>query len=326
MNEWQIIESLNANADCYSDAIGLRAGDDCALWNTPAGCSNVVSTDTLVAGVHFPEHLAPEAIAYRALMVNLSDLAAMGAQPLGYLNAISLPSGDECLVTGLSAGLRAAEQSYRLSLLGGNICRAAQLSLTISVIGLVPEGQELRRDRAQADDDLYLSGELGAAALGLQLYQGSALANAGGEARHSYYLDRYLRPRPRIALGQALRGRASACIDISDGLLADLGHLLQASALAAELDLSSVPIARSQPGEAWAQAQTQALTHGDDYELLFSAAVEQRSELAALARALQIPLTRIGKLRSGVVGAISFIGQFGWQPGWQPDSVGYRHF
>ena len=321
-DEWQLIATLCSGAECYAPAVALTCGDDCALLESEPDSFTALSTDTLNAGVHFPADLNPEAIAYRALMVNLSDLAAMGAQPVAYLNALSLPSPS--IAPALRAGLAAAEREFQISLIGGNVSRASALSLSITVLGSVPREQVLRRDGAQPEDDLYLSGELGGAALGLQITQEQGLiinASNAAERELEYFQQRYLRPRPRLRLATRLRGYANCCIDISDGLYADLQHILRASQLAASLQTEAIHIARPRHNRQLSLSLQQALSHGDDYELLFSAPAKYRSQIQSLAQELQIALQRIGKLHSGSIGSIV-------QNGLAPDSasLGYRHF
>ena len=320
-SERQLISGLNSGAQCYNQkSVALAYGDDCALLENAAANFIALSTDTLNSGVHFPADLSPEAVAYRALMVNLSDLAAMGAQPVAYLNALSLPSPE--IASALRAGLAAAEQEFRISLIGGNVSQAPALSLSITVIGSVPREQVLRRDGAQPEDDLYLSGELGGAALGLQITQERGLIiNSGNSAEREleYFQNRYLRPRPRLRLGTMLRSYANCCIDVSDGFYSDLQHILQASKLAASIQTQAINIARPRYNHKLSLNKQQALTHGDDYELLFSAPAKYRSQIQSLAQELQIAIQHIGKLHSGTIGAIA-------QDDKMPDYLGYRHF
>ena len=325
LSEWQLIASLNAGARSYSADIALQAGDDCALWRSDAQTHNAISTDTLVSGVHFPENLAPQAAAYRALMVNLSDLAAMGATPLAYLNSLTLSTADSSAIASWSQGLRRAERQYQLSLLGGNICRASITSITISIIGQVPRGAALRRAGAQAGDDLYVSGSVGAAALGLAITQQHGLLsprsdNAAEQELYAYQ-QRYLQPLPRLQLGLHLRSLASACIDISDGLYADLVNILQASKLSACIDPAAIPLALPQHNKQLTLERDRACSHGDDYELLFSAPVKHRQQIDLVAQRLQLALTRIGVLESGQVGSIRLT-----SGAELPPDLGYKHF
>ena len=320
LDEWQLVAALNSAAQRYDPAIALTSGDDCALWSSAADDFNAISTDTLNAGIHFPADLDPAAVAYRALMVNLSDLAAMGAQPLAYLNALSLPDPEIAPV--LRTGFAAAEQEFKLSLIGGNIARAPTLSLSITIIGRVPRTQVLRRDGGRCGDDLYLSGELGGAALGLQItIERGLLAPAANPAEREleYWQQRYLRPRPRLRLATRLRAYANCCIDVSDGLYSDLGHLLRASQLGADIDPASIAIAQPRHNHQLSLSREQALTHGDDYELLFSAPPIYRAQIQHLAQELSLPIRRIGELNSSPAGTII-------QDGKIPDATGYRHF
>jgi thiamine-monophosphate kinase len=267
--------------------------DDAALLDPPAGAQLVLTKDAMVAGVHFlPDDPAPQ-IAKKLLRVNLSDLAAMGAAPLGYLLALARPAAiTDAWLAAFCAGLAEDQAQFGIRLLGGDtVSTPGPLTLSLTAIGEVPEGQALLRSGAKPGDDLYVSGTLGDAALGLQVLQGEIEATAEAAA---YLAGRYRVPPPRLALGQALRGLAHAAIDISDGLLADLGHILETSRLGAEVRADDLPLsvaAQGLPG-----ARDAALSGGDDYELLFTAPPARRLEVEALARTLALPLTRIGQL------------------------------
>lgn len=289
-----IARRLRPLAAGTAGALGLA--DDAALLDPPAGQQLVLTKDAMVASVHFLADDPPEAIAQKLLRVNLSDLAAMGAEPIGYLLALARPPAitDDWLAR-FCAGLAADQAEFGIGLLGGDtVGTPGPLTLSLTALGQVPKGDALRRSGARAGDDLWVSGTPGDAALGLQVLQGKLAAAA--DVRR-YLIDRYRLPQPRLALGQALRGIASAALDISDGLVADLGHILEASGVGAELRAETLPLskaARNLPG-----AQDAALTGGDDYELLFTAPPERRAEIEALARDLTLPLTRIGQTLPG---------------------------
>jgi thiamine-monophosphate kinase len=274
----------------------LDLEDDAALLDPPPGMSLVVTKDAMVAGVHFLEDDPPAQIAQKLLRVNLSDLAAMGAAPVGYLLALARPKilTDDWLA-GFCRGLAEDQRAFGIGLLGGDtVSTPGPLTLSLTALGQVPKGQALRRRGARPGDDIFVSGTLGDGALGLLVLRGKLDPPAEGRA---FLIERYRLPRPRLALGQALRGLANAALDISDGLLADLGHILETSGVGAELLADQLPLsaaARDLPG-----ARDAALAGGDDYELLFTVPAERSAEIPALARSLDLPLTRIGQVKAG---------------------------
>ena len=270
--------------------------DDAALLDPTPDKQLVLAKDAMVAGVHFLEGDPPGQIAKKLLRVNLSDLAAMGAAPLGYLLALarSREIADDWLAE-FCAGLAADNAAFGIGLLGGDtVSTPGPLTLSLTAVGEVPKGAALLRSGARAGDDIWVSGTLGDAALGLKVLQGELEVAVDARAA---LIAHYRLPQPRLALGQALRGVAGAAIDISDGLIADLGHILEASGVGAELRADQLPLsaaARDLPG-----ARDAALAGGDDYELLFTASPARRAEIAALARRLGLPLTCIGQIRAG---------------------------
>jgi thiamine-monophosphate kinase len=245
--------------------------------------------------VHFLPADPPRQVAQKLLRVNLSDLAAMGAAPVGYLLALARPADitDDWLAE-FCAGLAADNAAFEVALLGGDtVSTPGPLTLSLTAVGEVPTGAALLRGGAGPGDDVWVSGTLGDAALGLQVLQGTLEL---AEPARAVLVERYRLPQPRLELGQALRGIASAAIDISDGLVADLGHILEVSGVGAELQADALPLsaaAREVPG-----ARDAALAGGDDYELLFTAPPARQPDVAALARQLGIPLTRIGAIRA----------------------------
>jgi thiamine-monophosphate kinase len=277
-------------------AAALDLEDDAALLDPSPGMSLVVTKDAMVAGVHFLEDDPPGQIAQKLLRVNLSDLAAMGAAPVGYLLALARPKvlTDDWLAD-FCQGLAEDQAEFGIGLLGGDtVSTPGPLTLSLTALGQVPKGQALRRRGARTGDDLFVSGTLGDAALGLLVLQGKVDPPAAARA---FLIERYRLPQPRLALGQALRGLAYAAIDISDGLLADLGHILETSGVGAELLADQLPLsaaARDLPG-----VRDAALAGGDDYELLFAVPRERRGEIPALARRLDLQLTRIGRIEAG---------------------------
>jgi thiamine-monophosphate kinase len=269
-----------------ADGVRLGIGDDCALLEPPAGFELAISTDTLVAGRHFPPETDPEAIGHKALAVNLSDLAAMGAEPLWVTLALSLPKIDDDWLSAFCRGFGALAAEHGIALVGGDTTASPLLSISLTVVGKCARGQALRRSGARVGDRIYVSGELGGAALGLRQF---ASAQADPSCR-----QRLERPEPRLALGRALRGVASACIDISDGLAADLGHICAASGVGAALDLAALPMPAALCGESDAEAL--ALHGGDDYELCFCVPAE-REMMLSLALGPGLPnCTRIGQI------------------------------
>ena len=270
----------------------LGVGDDAALLQVSTGNVLAVSTDMLVSGTHFFPDANPFQLGHKTLAVNLSDLAAMGAAPRWAMLAIAMPAADESWLERFSAGFFALAEQYGVDLVGGDTTRGP-LNLCVTIFGEVPAEQALRRDGAQPGDDVWVSGELGDAALALaHLQQRIVLDEPAFEA----CALRLHRPQPRIELGLALRGIANSAIDISDGLLADLGHILEASQLGAEIEFEAVPVS------AWLRERSRqrlALCGGDDYELCFTAPAARRAEIERLAAQLGLPLTRIGKIVAG---------------------------
>nr|WP_064495038.1 thiamine-phosphate kinase [Pseudomonas chengduensis] len=269
MNEFELIRRYFAAARCAQggDGVVRGIGDDCALLALPAGEQLAVSTDTLVAGGHFPDACDAFLLGQRALAVSASDLAAMGATPLAFTLALTLPSASETWLAEFARGLQQMAENCSLALVGGDTTRGP-LSLTLTVFGRVPAGQALLRSGAQVGDLLCVGGELGdaAGALPLVLAQRDATPDVAEPL-----LARYWSPQPQLALGQALRGRATAALDISDGLLADCGHIANASQVALHIELARVPLSaalRAFAGEE--QARVCALGGGDDYRLAFT--------------------------------------------------------
>jgi thiamine-monophosphate kinase len=263
-------------------------GDDCVLVRPNAGLELAITTDMLVEGRHFTRDADPRQLGHKALAVNLSDLAAMGAAPRWALLSIGLPSAEERWLEAFSAGLFALAARFGVELIGGDTTRAGARVINIVALGEVPAGVALYRSAARAGDDLWVSGELGGAALGL------AHPEIEEAARRLH------EPEPRVELGERLRGIAHAAIDISDGLVGDLGHIVERSRLGAVVEYARLPRAAAFAalGDP-ALERDCVLSGGDDYELAFTAAPAQRQALEALARELGLPLTRIGAMREG---------------------------
>lgn len=315
--EFALIDRIRARSGARADVV-LGIGDDAALLQPAPGQWLAVTADTLNAGVHFPVETAPADIGWKTLAVNLSDLAAMGAEPCWGTLALSLPEADAGWIDAFADGFFALADLHDWRLVGGDTTRGP-LSLSVTAFGQVPHGTALRRDGAQVGDDIWVSGMPGEAAAALRLWQRGALAveRIAADTGHEQLRQRLLRPTPRVALGLALRGIASAAVDVSDGLLADLGHITARSGVGAQLALDALPLSAALRGSFdEEQARDCVLRGGDDYELCFTAAPSQRGVLQVLADQLQLPLTRIGVIQTG--------------SGVQGDGVqgpgGYQHF
>ncbi|MHA1597196.1 MAG: thiamine-phosphate kinase [Alphaproteobacteria bacterium] len=272
-------------------AFGLT--DDAAVLDVPDGRKLVVSTDMLVSGIHFLDATPPGYIAAKALRVNLSDLAAMAARPLAYTLALALPGypGGDWL-DAFSQGLGIEQKIFNVTLIGGDtVSTTGPLSITITAFGHVEAGRELRRSGAKTGDLVFVSGSIGAAAMGLRVLQGGA--SGLSKAEQEILIERHYRPQPRIALGQGLSGLAHAAIDVSDGLVQDLGHICRQSNLGAIVEAARVPISGA---TAAAGQMNDFLSGGDDYELLFCAAPEDRDAIQMLAREVDVEVTVIGTM------------------------------
>lgn len=286
--EFALIDRYFARTARRADTV-LGVGDDAALLAVPPGSWLVATTDTMVCGTHFLPGDDPAALGHKLLAVNLSDLAAMGADPAWFTLALTLPTVEPGWLDAFAGGLFALADASGIELIGGDTTRGP-LSLTVQALGSVPAGLALRRDGACPGDGVYVSGTVGDAALALAL----RLEGAPVPAELAVRLHR---PTPRLALGRALRGRASAAIDVSDGLLADLGHLCTRSGVGAEIDFAALP--RSAAFDAAARGAQDAdnlLCGGDDYELCFTLPAAHEAGLAALSVAGGCALTRIGRI------------------------------
>jgi thiamine-monophosphate kinase len=278
----------------------LGVGDDCALLQPAPGMQLAVSSDMLVEGRHFLSTVDPFKLGHKALAVNLSDLAACGAKPLAFTLALSMPTADETWLEPFSRGLLALADAHGCELVGGDTTRGP-LNICITVFGEVPQGQALLRSGARAGDDIYVSGTVGDARLALEVFRGTLFVPAEVFAAARARMEQ---PIPRIALGQELRGVASAAIDISDGLLGDLGHILRQSGVGACIDtavatnlIAACALPARATGLFSSDFQLQmVLEGGDDYELLFTAPAAQRRAVQAAAGHSGTPVTRIGQI------------------------------
>tara|TARA_R110000868_G_scaffold10156_7_gene49647 strand:+ start:2195 stop:3163 length:969 start_codon:yes stop_codon:yes gene_type:complete len=298
----------------------LDLADDAAVLTPAPGCQIVVASDMLVAGVHFLETDPPEVAAERALRSNLSDLAAMGAEPLGYLSSIAWPAGvTQAWRDGFVDGLASAQDRFGLALLGGDTTSGpGPFTISLTLLGQVPSGSALLRRGARAGDDVWVSGTIGDARLGLEISRGALAADA-------VLLERYRRPSPRLELGVALRGLASACLDVSDGLIADAGHIAAVSWVRLELQAGQIPL--SPQSRRWLQEAPGAnlvtlVTGGDDYELLFCARQDCRASIERLGREIGLVLTRVGLVADGA--GVALLGEDG-EP-LETGAGGFTHF
>lgn len=295
MNEFDLIQNFfNREKKNRTDVI-LGIGDDAALLQVPFGQQLVVSTDTLVLGRHFPENTSPADIAYKALAVNLSDLAAMGAEPAWILLALTLPSVHEIWLKEFSQGFFSLMHDFRLQLVGGDIT-AGPLSITVQALGFVPAGKALCRLGAMPGDHLYVSGTLGDAGLALAYLRKEA-SFALTQSQIQSLMQRLNRPEPRVELGLALRNIATSAIDISDGLMADLNHILVANQLGASIQLADLPLSASLQQLPREQAWQLALSAGDDYELCFTVPESCHIALQSHLKAIHSACTCIGQIK-----------------------------
>ncbi len=280
-------------------SVALGVGDDCALLQPTPGHQLAISSDMLVAGRHFFPDVSPAALGHKALAVNLSDLAAMGARPLGFTLALALPQVDDAWLGQLAQGLFQLADAHHCPLVGGDTTRGP-LNLCITVFGEVQPGLSLRRSAALPGDDIYVSGELGGACLALTgLEEPDALPPGLDGHTLTRLRERLERPLPRVALGLALAGVAHAAIDISDGLAGDLGHVLRASGVGAELMLDALPQPDAVAALPAAQRLRCVLQGGDDYELMFTAPAAARAAVQAAAQRSDTPVRRVGQIVAG---------------------------
>ena len=310
--EFDLIARIRARVATRADVV-LGIGDDAALLAPPPGRQLVVTADTLNDGVHFPRGTSPADVGWKALAVNLSDLASMGAEPAWCTLSLSLPQSDPAWIEGFLDGFLDLAGQHDIALVGGDTTRGP-LSIAVTAMGLVESGRALRRDGARVGDEVWVTGTLGDAAGGLALLDREAVPAL--RAR----LDR---PTPRVAAGRALAGIATACVDVSDGLLADLGHVCARSHVAAHIDVDALP-ASAALREAFGEADRIALqaSGGDDYELCFTAPADAGADIGAVSAQLGLRFTRIGRIVAGEgvhpVDAKS-------QP-WSSPRRGYDHF
>ena len=294
--EFSIIREIFAPlAKDAPGAFGLT--DDAATLSPRSGCDLVLTKDTLIAGVHFLESDPPDLVARKALRVNLSDLAAKGADPLGYLLSCAWPTDMKIdFIRSFASGLAADQSAFGFPILGGDTVRTpGPLTLTVTAIGEVPAGKMLRRSGARPGDDLYVTGTIGDAFLGLEILQGRLQIDDADTRRA--LISRYQKPEPRVSLGPALREIAHGSIDVSDGLFADARHMAEASGVGIDLDLQKIPL--STAAQTSGADRLQLASGGDDYEILFTASKSDVDEIAKLASEHGMGIHSIGRVKAG---------------------------
>ena len=298
MPEFNLIEVIRERTAQSRGDVALGIGDDAALLKPPAGQQLASCTDTLVAGVHFPQGTSAQDLGWKSLAVNLSDLAAMGATPAWAMLALTLPQADSRFVAAFADGFAQLARTHAVSLVGGDTTQGP-LSITVSAFGFVPESRALLRCGARVGDAVFVTGALGDAAAALRLIQDAGLGtrDATNEQARSELLLRLNRPEPRVTAGLALRDVASACIDVSDGLLADLAHICEASGVGAIVEADALPMSSAMLALFDAeQRRVFALAGGDDYELCFTASVDRADRIAADFARLGFGAARIGRI------------------------------
>jgi len=290
--EFELINQYFRSIAIQRDDVRLGIGDDCAVMELPAGCQLAMSTDTLVAGVHFPQLTSAEDIGYKALAANLSDLAAMGATPAWASLSLTLPEDDHDWLSRFSRGFAELLQRYNIQLVGGDTTRGP-LSITVTVCGFLTRDKALRRDAAKPGELIFVTGTIGDAGIGLK----KILASIDYQGSLQHCVSRLNRPTPRVELAMALTAVSACAIDISDGLFADLGHITQQSGCGARLQLENIPLSSELqqyygPAVDWQQV----IGDGDDYELCFTLAADNRAVLDDLARQTATRVTCIGEI------------------------------
>lgn len=296
LSEFKLIQNyFMRNQDKNPDPrVALGIGDDCALLQTAPGTQLAISSDMLVSGRHFFPDVDPYTLGHKCLAVNLSDLAAMGARPLAFTLAIALPDADPNWLSAFSQGMFALADQHHCRLIGGDTTKGP-LTISITIFGELAPNTALRRDAAKLGDDIWISGSLGDARLALAAYRNELNLDP---TQHLQAAQRMHQPTPRIALGIALRGIAHAALDISDGLSGDLGHILTASRVGAQINVDALPVGEVLQSQAPARRREFCLNGGDDYELCFTAPAEKRDAIIQAGISSQTPLTRVGRIEA----------------------------
>jgi thiamine-monophosphate kinase len=300
MGEFELISRYFANCGAKRTDTAIGVGDDGAVLQVRDGYDLVVTTDTMAVGTHFFPDDDPRALGHKVVAVNVSDLAAMGAEPAWLSLALSLPAIDEPWVAAFAAGLHETAEYYNCQLIGGDTTRGP-LSLTMIAKGIVPRGKALTRSGAKVGDYIYVTGTLGDAALGLKLWQGQ---HDVSKKHQTHILQRFHYPSARVALGQALRNIASSAMDLSDGLYSDIQHILKRSGVGASVDVTKLPLSQAVKDSCdHATAIQLALSGGEDYELLFTVPEARRGSLDVLLSPYGIAVSCIGRI-TGVAGKL----------------------
>ncbi len=291
MTEFSIIEEYFSGVGPRHRDTALAVGDDAAVIHVPTDMELAISVDSMVVGVHFLANADPAALAHKLCAVNLSDMAAMGADPKWATLTLTLPEIDRTWLSAFSASLKTVAEQYNVQLIGGDTTKGP-LNLSITIMGLVPKGKVLSRSGARPGDDVYVSNIIGDSALGLQCLQGQLQLD---NEHHAQVIQALEWPTPRVTLGQALREIASACLDISDGLIGDLTHICQRSRVAIEIDVDKLPLSLAYRSYLLSGGDlSAALTGGDDYELAFTASPAVRQAIEQLSDQCKLAITRIG--------------------------------
>ncbi|MEP1445388.1 MAG: thiamine-phosphate kinase [Paraglaciecola sp.] len=320
MKEFNVIDHFFKAKSIQRKDVIVGIGDDGAVTHIPQGQALVTTTDTLLSGVHFLPETSPHAIAQKAVAVNLSDLAAMGAEPAWISLSLSLPAVDEAWLEAFSNGLQEHAEYYSVQLIGGDTVQGP-LAITITAQGFVPFDQALTRSQAQPGDSIYVTGTLGDAGLGLDIAQKKYVLE--DQLNTDYLLNRLNYPTPRLMAGTCLRRVASACIDVSDGLVSDISHILKASGCGATVHIDKLPMSQAlKESVSSQQAIDYALSAGDDYELLFTVSEEQKGHLETTLANANVHATYIGQL-NGSVGKLEF--RQADKP-YEFNVKGYQHF
>jgi thiamine-monophosphate kinase len=318
MDEFELIRRYFVSQPVIRPDVRIPIGDDAAVTRVPPGYELVVTTDVLVAGVHFFADADPGGIGHKSLAVNLSDLAAMGAEPAWFLLDLTLPAADATWLQQFAEGMHGLARQYGVQLIGGDTSRGP-LSIAITAMGFAPEGRALTRGGAKVGDRIAVTGTLGDAALALAAVQGATHLASGQKASIMHRLER---PMPRVAEGMAMRDYASSAVDISDGLIADLSHILKASGVGARLIRESIPLSETYRAHLVQAGWEPALAGGDDYELCVTVPEASLPNLQEIARRQGFALTVIGEIMSG--GGVSVVDAAG-QP-YHYNAIGHNHF
>lgn len=314
MKEFELIQQI-FRASSVADVKGrqdllLGIGDDCAQVQIPQGQTLVFSMDTLVEGRHFPFDADPAAIGYRAVATCVSDLAAMGAKPAFFTLALTLPESDPQWLSAFAEGMAELAEPIGLLLVGGDTTKGP-LTITLQVHGYIEAEQCVTRQGAQTGDDIYVTGTLGDAAAAVPVVTGELMVAA---ELYEYFYEAFWRPQPRLIAGMALKRVATAMLDISDGLVQDLGHILKASNVGAEIDSQLIPLSPELRQWRPDNALALALTGGDDYELCFTAPQSAREEISLITQTLHLPCARIGTITESDLQVLGYEGELsGWQ-------------